>query len=136
MVAEAERPDRHTGSPEFGDPNARLRFYERHGARALDLPYFQPPIGDGEPVHGMLLLALHVEGSLISTGSEGVDRLPGHGLVADAIDSILGEPAPEGDGPAAARLRGAAAAPAVGLVPLEDYQRVPSSEPDPPATTD
>lgn len=135
LVAEVERPDRHTGSEEFGDPSARLRFYDRHGARALDLPYFQPPIGDGDPVHGMLLLALHVDKDLVTTGQDGTAGLPGPALVSAAIDSTLGDPPPEGDGPAAAALRAAAAMPIVRVIPLEDYQQVPSSEPDPPDAT-
>lgn len=134
LVAEVERPDRHTGSEEFGDPGARLRFYGRHGARALDLPYFQPPIGDEAPVHGMLLLALHVDEGLIITERGGAAGLPGPGMVADAIDSMLGEPAPAGNAPSAAQLRDAAAASLVRLVPLEHYQRVPASEPDPTTT--
>lgn len=131
LVAEVERPDRHTGSAEFGDPSARLRFYARHGARALDLPYFQPPIGDGDPVHGMLLLALHVDESLLTTTPDGHPVIPGPGVLSDAIDSMLGDPPPTGDGPAAARLRAAAARATVRVLPLDDYQQVPSSEPDP-----
>lgn len=133
LVAEVERPDRHTGSPEFGDPSARLRFYGRHGARALDLPYFQPPIGEGDPVHGMLLLALHVDEDLVSAGPDGVPGLAGAGLVREAINSILGDQPPADDGPAAARLRTAASREAVRLLALADYQQVSSSEPDPPA---
>lgn len=137
VVAEVERPDRHTGSPEFGDPAARLRFYGRHGARALDLPYFQPPIGDRDPVHGMLLLALHVDEDLVTTDTDGFTGLPGPGLVSQAINATLGDPAPRGDGPAAAALRAAAAVPIVRVVSLEDYPQVSSSEPDPtdPPTT-
>ncbi|WP_256839068.1 GNAT family N-acetyltransferase [Ornithinimicrobium faecis] len=136
LVAEVERPDRHAGSPEFGDPSARLRFYGRHGARALDLPYFQPPIGDGDPVHGILLLALHVDAGLVTTGPGGATGLPGPGLVSEAIDSILGDPPPAGDGPAAAALRAAAATPTVQVISLEDYQQVPASEPDPTDAAD
>jgi GNAT superfamily N-acetyltransferase len=45
MVMEVEDP-RHFGSDEaFGDPYARVRFYERLGARALPVPYFQPALG-------------------------------------------------------------------------------------------
>jgi GNAT superfamily N-acetyltransferase len=58
-LAEIEHPLAHPARPDHGDPAARLRFYDRHGARALDLPYFQPSLRPGAPrVHGMLLIAL------------------------------------------------------------------------------
>jgi GNAT superfamily N-acetyltransferase len=58
-LAEVEHPLAHPARPDHGDPVARLRFYGRHGARALDLPYFQPALRPGaDRVHGMLLLAL------------------------------------------------------------------------------
>jgi hypothetical protein len=38
-----EDPRDFTGSEAFGDPVARVRFYERHGGRTLPLPYVQPP---------------------------------------------------------------------------------------------
>jgi hypothetical protein len=45
--------------PEGDDerPSARLRFYERHGARVLTVPWVQPRLReDGERVAGMVLL--------------------------------------------------------------------------------
>lgn len=59
-LAEVEHPGQHPVHPTHGDPAARLRFYARHGARALALPYFQPGIGGpGSPrVPAMLLMAL------------------------------------------------------------------------------
>ncbi|MEU2249451.1 GNAT family N-acetyltransferase [Streptomyces sp. NPDC019224] len=58
-LAEVEHPTAHRGDSRRGDAGARLRFYERHGARALGLPYFQPSLRPGaERVHGMLLVAL------------------------------------------------------------------------------
>lgn len=131
VVAEVERPDWHTASPEFGDPTARLRFYGRHGARALDLPYFQPPIVEGDdPVHGMLLLALHLADGVVVTGDDGREGVPGEGLLADATDAILDDAGPGGRTPAADRLRAASRVPAVPLYPVEDYARIRSSEAD------
>lgn len=61
-VGEVEHPDHHGPSPERGDPAARLRLYERVGARVLAAPYFQPRIGpDLQRVYDMLLLAFEVD---------------------------------------------------------------------------
>lgn len=126
VVAEVERPDRHTGSEAFGDPAARLRFYGRHGARVLDLPYFQPAIDEAtDPVHGMLLLALWADPRVEVTAPDGGVSVPGPGLVATAIGSILEDetvPSPEG-----AALRAAAGVPLVRVYAVEDYPRVAPS---------
>lgn len=64
VLAEVEHPDHHTASPEHGDPTARLRFYARHGARVLAVPYFQPGIGpEGPRVPALLLVTLYVDES-------------------------------------------------------------------------
>lgn len=61
-LVEMKHPSAHAREPDHGDPSARLRFYARHGARALDVPYFQPALGPGKSrVYGMILAALHVE---------------------------------------------------------------------------
>jgi GNAT superfamily N-acetyltransferase len=58
-LAEVEHPLPHQADPDRGDGLARLRFYHRHGAHALDLPYFQPSLRPGaERVYGMLLVVL------------------------------------------------------------------------------
>lgn len=121
VVAEVERPDRHSGSDAYGDPSARLRFYARHGAQALDLPYFQPPLRpEDEALHGMLLLVLWADPELMADQS-----LPGPELVGPAVESILDSvPA---DLPEAVALRAAAQRPRVPLVRLEDYRRVTPS---------
>lgn len=65
VLAEVEHPDHHTASPEHGDPAARLRFYARHGARVLAVPYFQPGIGpEGPRVPALLLVTLYVDESV------------------------------------------------------------------------
>lgn len=61
-LAEVEDPQHHTGSEATGDPHARLRFYQRRGARALNLPYFQPALRRGAArVPDLLLLVLHAD---------------------------------------------------------------------------
>jgi GNAT superfamily N-acetyltransferase len=58
IVLEVEDPRDFTGSEAFGDPVARVRFYERHGGRALPLPYVQPALGpDTARVPGLMLMA-------------------------------------------------------------------------------
>lgn len=126
FLAEVERPDRHRGSVEHGDPTARLRFYGRHGARALDVPYLQAPIGDEDPVLGMLLLALHVDPSVLS-GRDGLESVPGAALLGPAVDAMLDGYGLEDAGSAAARLRAAASAETVRLLPVEDYALIASS---------
>lgn len=73
-----------------GDPRARYRFYQRHGARALDLPYVQPSLRPGQRrVPGMLLLALYVA----TAGPPGHPR-PGPG----GHRALSGFAHPDGDG--------------------------------------
>ncbi len=62
VLAEVEDPAKHSGSDLTGDPSARLRFYQRRGARALDLPYFQASLGPGlARVPDLLLMVLHAD---------------------------------------------------------------------------
>lgn len=122
LLAEVERPDRHTGSPEHGDPTARLRFYERAGARVLELPYVQPPIEPGgQIVRGMLLLALHVPDAALREGGSAVDG----SLVERAIAAMLGEE-PDDDGDLAA-LRAASRRSVVAVRSLAEWAQVPAS---------
>lgn len=59
VVAEVDDPRHWPADETQGDPVARLRFYGRHGARLVPLPYVQPSLGPGTPrVDGMLLLRL------------------------------------------------------------------------------
>jgi GNAT superfamily N-acetyltransferase len=58
VLAEIEDPRVHASS-DRGDPAARVRFYDRAGARLLPLPYAQPALRPGSPrVDGMLLITL------------------------------------------------------------------------------
>ena len=55
LLVEIEDPRAHADRG-FGDPWRRIEFYRRHGVRALDVPFFQPPVAPGRPrVEGMLL---------------------------------------------------------------------------------
>ena len=48
LIMEVEDPRYHHSDVNFGDPVARVRFYERLGARTLPVPYFQPALGPRE----------------------------------------------------------------------------------------
>ncbi|AEI13354.1 hypothetical protein Celgi_2861 [Cellulomonas gilvus ATCC 13127] len=78
VVAEVEDPAVHPGSPAHGDPTARLRFYQRRGARVLPVPYVQPALRPGGArVPGLLLLALAVrEDRLAGVEPDGTWLIP------------------------------------------------------------
>jgi GNAT superfamily N-acetyltransferase len=58
IVAEVEDP-RHYRDTRFGDPVRRVRLYQRIGARALPLPYFQPALTPGQDrVRHLMLMVL------------------------------------------------------------------------------
>lgn len=53
---------RHWAGVESDDPSARLRFFARHGAELLDVPFTQPALGpQGSRVPGFLLISLYVD---------------------------------------------------------------------------
>jgi GNAT superfamily N-acetyltransferase len=63
-VGEVEHPDHRGASAAYGDPAARLRLYERLGARLVAAPYFQPRIAPAqERAYDMLLLVFDVDPS-------------------------------------------------------------------------
>ena len=77
VLAEVEHPDHHDAHPEHGDPEARLRFYAREGARLLPLPYFTPGVGEGMPrVGGMMLAVLHAHPDLLGDNDEEIASEP------------------------------------------------------------
>ncbi|WP_131104002.1 GNAT family N-acetyltransferase [Ornithinimicrobium sufpigmenti] len=49
LLAEIEPADTVARSRAYGDPRARAGFYARHGARRLNIPYWQPPTYPGGP---------------------------------------------------------------------------------------
>lgn len=76
ILAEVEDPAHH-GSWNGVDPQARLRFYQRRGARALDLPYFQPSLSEGLPrVSGLHLMVLHADPPFLGLDPETIDAGP------------------------------------------------------------
>ncbi|GAA2388575.1 hypothetical protein GCM10010420_09960 [Streptomyces glaucosporus] len=127
-LAEVEHPLAHKADRAYGDPAARLRFYARHGARALDLPYFQPALRPGAGrVHGMLLLVLARAAG--GGGREEGTVAPGP-VRAFVEDYLLSEGEAEPDG-AVRRLREGLARPGgIRLLPLDPPEALPLSTPD------
>lgn len=79
VLGEVEHPDSIPADPIHGDPAARLRFYDSFGARALDLPYLQPPLRPGGAApENLMLVAFLVDG-----------LVPGHGVPAAPLHDFL-----------------------------------------------
>lgn len=129
IVAEVEHPQRHSGSEAYGDPSARLRFYSRHGARILRLPYFQPPLGPGHPrVYGMLLLLLHADPQLWESAQrQTLAAEPLRTFLTEYLESAEGSLAH--DDPSVAQLLAALDHPGgVPVLPTAELAAVPVSD--------
>lgn len=75
ILGEVEDPSYHRGSHATGDPEARLRFYLRRGARRIGVPFVMPLVSaNAARVDHMLLLAF-----------------AGRARAADAPADLLGE---------------------------------------------
>lgn len=90
LVAEVEHPDHHEASEAHGDPAARLRFYARHGARVLAVPYFQPGLGAaGARVPALMLCTLHVAPEAVADGPADAPTAVDAGPLRDFLTSYL-----------------------------------------------
>jgi len=121
VLAEVEHPAHHAAHARHGDPAARLRFYARHGARVLALPYFQPGVGGpGSPrVPAMLLAALGLADDAPDGAAASVPGPPVHGFLTEHLVACEGSLA---DDDATRRLLDAASA-----------HRVPTVDPADPS---
>ncbi|BBX45228.1 hypothetical protein GCM10009641_21810 [Mycobacterium cookii] len=64
-VAEVEDPRFYRIDEQHGDPEARLRFYARLGARIIDIPYFQPALSKEQSrVRNLFLMQLGADESV------------------------------------------------------------------------
>jgi len=122
FVMEVEDP-RHYGSDRsLGDPEARVRFYERLGARTVPVPYFQPALGPGyQRVRHLLLM--------VFGGAEappGTRRLDGKTVELFLTEYIEASEGPvRSDDTEAQRLLAACRSP--GGLPLLRIQDLPAS---------
>lgn len=122
LLAEFDRPDVQSSHPVHGDPDARLRFYARFGAIALDLPYFQPPVSAATGrEHGMLLSVFDTDGAISRAGA--LDDAQSR-TVQGYLDAILDG----ADDPDARRLQDAAhRSPGIRVLPLAHYAEIARS---------
>lgn len=92
ILAEIEDPEYHGATKDdYGDPWSRLRFYQRHGTRVLDLPFFQPALDSESPrVFGLFLAALHVDPTLAGTDPDTVDSRILLEYITDYLESCEG----------------------------------------------
>jgi GNAT superfamily N-acetyltransferase len=66
VVAEVENPRYFQSDEGHGDPEARLRFYARLGAKIVDIPYFQPSLSPDQPrVRNLFLMVLSADQSVL-----------------------------------------------------------------------
>lgn len=87
VLAEVEHPSTPAREAAHGDPVARVAFYARLGARALPLPYAQPPLRPGgRAVDGLMLVVLREDG-----------RAPDHEVAASPVRDFLRQHLPSGD---------------------------------------
>lgn len=99
IVLEVEDPREFTGSEAFGDPAARVRFYERHGVRALPLPYMQPALSPGTARVPGLMLMVAGGAAVPAAGPAGGATIPGRhvaGFLTEYFEEFEG-PARVGD---------------------------------------
>lgn len=78
LLLEVEDPRYFAGSADHGDPVARVRFYERFGARVLPLPYLQPALVPGLARVPKLMLMV-IAGTLTQGGAT---HVPGRSVEA------------------------------------------------------
>lgn len=117
IIAEVEHPDHHAASEAHGDPTARVRFYARHGGKALALPYFQPGDGPGSPrVPALMLVVLRADGRSALPGA------PVRAFLTRWLVACEGSLADDG---ATRRLLDAAAGTEVALVALDAVGQLP-----------
>jgi GNAT superfamily N-acetyltransferase len=129
LEIEDPRHSRHADVAEtYGDAAARVRFYARHGVRAIAAPYFQPSLGPGlsRAYHLMLCVMGAVPAELAADG----------GLAAGPVLEFLREyfqlcEGREPSDPQGQWLLDAYRGPVLPLVPADDLARIP--DPDPPA---
>jgi hypothetical protein len=122
FVMEVEDPRHYDSDRSLGNPEARVRFYERLGARTVPVPYFQPALGpDYQRVRHLLLM--------VFGGAEappGTQRLDGKTLELFLTENLEGSEGPvRPDDREAQRMLAACRSP--GGLPLLQVRNLPAS---------
>jgi GNAT superfamily N-acetyltransferase len=117
VLAEIDDPRTHPGD----EATMRLRFYDKHGAKLLARPYFQPRLSASQKrVGGMLVIALWWAPEAMSDA--GLAREPVVSwLHAYFEESEDGNPQ---DDQYARLIAAYEATPSIPLIPLNDYQKI------------
>jgi GNAT superfamily N-acetyltransferase len=94
LVAEVEDPRHFHKDAMLGDPEARVRFYERLGARTLPIAYFQPALGPaGHRVPHLMLMVLG--GTDAPPGTGRVDGRVVEGFLTEYLEGCEGPVDPD-----------------------------------------
>jgi GNAT superfamily N-acetyltransferase len=122
FIMEVEDPRHYENDGLLGDPEARVRFYERLGARAVPVPYVQPALGPGyQRVRHLVLM--------VFGGAEappGAQRLDGKTLELFLTEYIESSEGPvRADDTEAQRMLAACRSP--GGLPLLPFRDLPAS---------
>ncbi|HET8661420.1 MAG TPA: GNAT family N-acetyltransferase [Micromonosporaceae bacterium] len=128
LLAEFEHPAAHPASQAYGDPVARLRFYRRHGARGLDLPYFQPALRtETSRVYGVILSVLALSDKCRGTAPDTAASDPIRRFLIEYLEQTEGKVGEDG---ACASLFHALERPTgIPLLTFDDPSMLPCSEP-------
>lgn len=128
LLAEFEHPAAHMASPAYGDPVARLRFYRRHGARGLDLPYFQPALRpESNRVYGVILSVLALSDESRGTAPDTAASDPIRRFLIEYLEQTEGKVSE--DGACAALFRALERSAGIPLLAFDDPSKLPCSEP-------
>jgi GNAT superfamily N-acetyltransferase len=125
-VLEMDDPRYHAPHPDYGDPEARLRFYGACGVRLLARPYFQPRLRpELSRVHHMFLGVIPPAGTTLP---DTIPVAPVSAFLREYFADCEGEIS-EGD-PELTRLLAAYRGPDIELVPTSDFAAIPGGPPD------
>ena len=117
---ELHDPCHYTLHPDYGDPVARLRFYDHFGVRILAIPYFQPSLAEHLPRAYHLLL-----GVITPEGVEPPPTIPGARVAAFIEEYFeVSEGSDALRNPEVQRLLEACAVPEISLLSLRQTPRV------------
>lgn len=81
ILAEVEDPLVHKAT-QYGDPRARVKFYERFHGLELQIPYFQPRFtADRQRVMNLMLVSLYTAPAILNEGAGTIKSEPVRGYV-------------------------------------------------------